>query len=59
MREPPPHQLGGDISAGQGQRTRGTTAEGGPVRPDDTCRGTLQQGKRTGDSGLLDHIDIQ
>ena len=29
MGEPPPHQLGGDICAGQG--TRRTTAEGGPA----------------------------
>ena len=30
MGEPPPHQLGEDIIAGQGQKTRGTmyTAEG-------------------------------
>ena len=51
------HQLGGDISAGQGQRTRETTAEGGPAHPDGTCRGALQQGQRTGDLGLLDCID--
>ena len=31
------HQLGGDISAGQGWRSRGTTVEGGPSHPDDTC----------------------
>ena len=35
--EPPPHQLGGDFSAGQGWRSRGTTVEGGPSHPDDTC----------------------
>ena len=29
--EPPPHQLGTDISAGQGQGTSGTTTEGGPL----------------------------
>ena len=27
MGEPPPHQLGGDINAGYGQKTKGTTAE--------------------------------
>ena len=27
--EPPPHHLGADISAGQGQGTSGTTTEGG------------------------------
>ena len=57
MGEPPPHQLGGDISAGQGQRSRGTTAERGPARTDDTCRGVLQQGQRVGDPELLDRID--
>jgi len=35
----------------------GTTAEGGPAHSDDTCRGALQLGQRTGDPGLLDHID--
>ena len=57
MEEPPPYQLGGDISAGQGQRSRGTTAEKGPEHTDDTCRGVLQQGQRAGDPELLDHID--
>ena len=46
--EPLPNQLGGDISAGQAQRSRGTTAEEGPAHPDDTCRGVLQQGQRAG-----------
>ena len=48
--EPPPHQLGGDISAGQGTTC---TTEGGLAHPDDTCRGALQQGQRTGDPRLL------
>jgi len=43
MGEPPPHHLGEGISAGQSQRTRGTTAEGGPALSDDTCKGVLQQ----------------
>jgi len=51
------HQLGGDISAGQGQRIWGTTAKGDPAHPDDTCGGVLQQGQRAGDPELLDHID--
>ena len=49
MGEPPPHQLGGDSARGQGELR--------PEHPDDTCRGALQQGQRTGDPGLLDHID--
>jgi len=53
----PPYQLGGDISAGRGQRTRGITAEGGPTQTNDTCRGALQPGQRTGNPGLLDCID--
>ena len=39
--EPPPHQLGADISAGQGQGTSGTTTEGGAAHPDDISRGVL------------------
>jgi len=54
----PPHQLGGDISAGQGQRTRETTAEGGPAHTDDTYRGAFQPVQRTGNPRLLDHIDV-
>ena len=34
--------------SGVRQRTRGTTAEGGPALSDDTCKGVLQPGKRTG-----------
>ena len=41
----------------QGQRTRGPHAKGGPAHTDETCRGVLQQGQRTGNPGLLDHID--
>ena len=55
MGEPPPHQLGGDIGAGQGQRIRRTTAEGGPVHTNDTFRGQL--GQRTGNPRLLDCVD--
>ena len=57
MAEPPPHRLGEGINAGQRQRTRGTTAEGGPALSDDTCKGVPQPGKRTGDPELLDLID--
>ena len=48
MAEPPPHRLGEGINAGQRQRTRGTTAEGGPALSDDTCKGVPQLGKRIG-----------
>jgi len=48
------HQLRGDISAGQGQRTRGTTAVGGLARQDDNCRGAFQPRQRAGDPRFLD-----
>jgi len=41
----------------QGQRAWGPHAKGGPAHTDETCRGVLQQGQRTGNPGLLDHID--
>jgi len=37
---------------------RGTTAEGGTAHTDDTCRGVLQQGQRTGNPGLLVYSSI-
>ena len=46
----------GDHSAGRWQRT-GAVGEGGPTHPDDTLRGALQPGWRTGSSRLLDHCD--
>jgi len=56
MRELPPHQLGGDISAGQDQRTRRTSAERGHAHTNDICRGALQLGQRTGNPRLLDCV---
>ena len=55
--EPPPHQLGGDIGTGQGQGTRGTTAEGSPAHPDDIHRRVLQPGQKAGDPGAV-HTDL-
>ena len=34
-----------------------TSGEGGPALPDDTLRGVLQLGWRTGSPWLLDHCD--
>ena len=56
MGEPPSDRLGGDHSAGPRQRT-GTVGEGGPAHPDDTLRGALQPGWRTGSPWLLDRCD--
>ena len=56
MVEPPPDSLGGDHSAGPRQRTGGV-GEGGPVHPDNTPRGVLQPGWRTGSPWLLDCCD--
>ena len=51
-----PDPLGGDCSTGPWQRT-GAVGKTGPTHPDDTPRGTLQMGRRTGILWLLDHCD--
>ena len=56
MGEPPSDRLGGDHSAGPRQRI-GTVGERGPAHPDDTLRGVLQPGWRTGSHWLLDRCD--
>ena len=56
MGESPSDRLGGEHSAGPWQRT-GAVAEGGPAHPDDTLRGVLQPGRRTGSAWLLDCCD--
>ena len=56
MGESPSDQLRGDHSAGPLQRTA-TVGEGGPAHPDDTIRGGLQPGWRTGSPWLLDRCD--
>ena len=43
-----------DRARGQGELLR---TEGGPAQTDDTCRGVLQPGQRTGNPGLLDYTD--
>jgi len=43
-----------DRARGQGELL---CTEGGPAQTDDTCRGVLQPGQRTGNPGLLDHTD--
>ena len=54
--ESPSNRLGGDHSAEPWQRT-GVVGEGGPAHPDDTLRGVLQPGWRTGSPWLLDRCD--
>ena len=54
--ESPSDRLGGDHSTGPWQRT-GIVAEGGPAHPDDTLRGALQPGWRTGSPWLLHCCD--
>ena len=54
--ESPSNRLLGDHSAGPWQRT-GAVGEGGPSHPDDTLRGALQPGWRTGSPWLLDCCD--
>ena len=56
--EPPHHQLGADISAGQGQGTSGTTTEGGAAHPDDTISAEERfDWERAGEPKLVDHIE--
>ena len=54
--ESPYNRLGKDHSAGPWQRT-GAVGEGGPAHPNDTPRGALQPGWRTGSPWLLDRCD--
>ena len=56
MGESPSDRLGGNHGTGPQQRT-GIVAEGGTAHPDDTLRGALQPGWRTGSPWLLDHYD--
>ena len=56
MGESPHDPLGGDHSIGAWQST-GAVGEGGPEHLDDTLKGALQPGWRTGSPWLLDHCD--
>ena len=56
VEESPSNRLGGHHIAGPRQRT-GAAGEGGTAHPDDTLRGALQLGWRTGSPWLLDRCD--